>query len=81
MDGGGVLEHRAQEGNVLAHAAGDPATLPGHVDLHIVGEHLGQAFPVLGVHKPEVAGLQPLDGLDVAGFGHQGVPSERIAEV
>ena len=45
-----------------------PATTspPGRgVHDHVVGEDLAHARPVLGVHRPEVAGLQLLDRLDV----------------
>ena len=41
------------------------ATGVSGVDVDVVGEHLAHAVPVLGVHQPEVARLQLLDGLDV----------------
>jgi hypothetical protein len=64
VDGRDALEHRAHRPHDgLAPVLGD---IPfGHLEVRVLGEDLRELVPVLGVQRPEVAGLQALDVLDV----------------
>src|SRR5207248_2863045 len=69
MDGDDVSQDLLEPGHEVVGALYDAVARVGGVDVHVVGEHLAHVIPFLGVHQPEVPGLELLEGLDVVHTG------------